>query len=102
MAISNSGSDASRLRVAALAGVALYALFLFATPFEHHDLSCELKTPDHCTACVASAVGADPQIPTAPGAGQLTDAGSAVPRDLAANSLMLVARSTGRSPPALV
>jgi len=102
VAISNSGSDASRLRVAALAGVALYALFLFATPFEHHDLSCELKTPEHCIACVVSAVGAGPPLVVVPGAGELVDAGSAVPRDPIANSFALVARTTGRSPPATV
>ena len=98
----SSGDASRRLRILALAGAAVYTLFLFAAPFEHHDLSCELKTPEHCTACVANAVGADPQIPAAPGARQLTDAGSAVPRDLIAHSLVLVARTTGRSPPALV
>ncbi len=37
-----------------LVALALFAAVLFATPFLHHDLSCHLKTPEHCTACVAS------------------------------------------------
>jgi hypothetical protein len=91
-----------RLRPLALVSAALYSLFLLATPFEHHDLSCELKTPEHCIACVVSAVGAGPPLVVVPGAGELVDAGSAVPRDPIANSFALVARTTGRSPPATV
>ena len=37
-----------------------YVLVLAASAFEHHDLVCHLKTPQHCTACTASQLGADP------------------------------------------
>jgi cytochrome c oxidase subunit 3 len=38
-------------------GVAIYALFLLTTQFEHHDLLCHLKTPQHCTSCTSSQLG---------------------------------------------
>ena len=90
---------ARRLRILACAGLALYALFLFVSPFEHDDFSCHLKTPQHCTACTSSLVGADPNGPVAPDASHLTDAGKAVSMLLVADGVVLAARSTGRSPP---
>lgn len=80
--------------------MAIYALFLVASPFEHHDLSCELKTPQHCTACTSTQLGSDTQIVLSPGAAQLADAGSAAPLVLLDEGTLLVLRSTGRSPPA--
>jgi hypothetical protein len=38
-------------------------VLLLVAPFEHHDFSCELKTPLHCTACASTSVGADPHTP---------------------------------------
>src|SRR5882672_8077706 len=67
-----------RWRRLAMTGLALYAIFLLTSQFEHHDLLCELKTPLHCTACTSSVVGSDPTAPAALGAWQLADAGSAV------------------------
>src|SRR5436190_78571 len=46
-----------RFRRFALLGVVLHTLFVAAAPFEHHDLICHLKTPQHCTACTSSPVG---------------------------------------------
>jgi hypothetical protein len=88
-----------RPRVLAFAGVAIYALFLVAAPFEHHDLLCEIKTPQHCTACMSSLVGADPNSPAVPGPWHLTDAGSAVSIQILATDTLLAVRSAGRSPP---
>jgi hypothetical protein len=88
-----------RLRLLACAGLALYALFLVASPFEHHDLSCELKTPQHCTACTSSLVGSDPDVPTTLDSSHLTDAGKAAPALFVADGVLLPARSSGRSPP---
>jgi len=88
------------LRWLALAGFAVYAIFLCAAPFEHHDLSCELKTPQHCTACTSSVLSASPDTPAVADAWQLVDAGRAVADDVRAESLLLSVRSTGRSPPA--
>jgi hypothetical protein len=83
----------------ALVGVALYALFLIASPFEHHDLQCELKTPQHCTSCTSTQLGSNPQTLLNPGVWHLADAGRAVGVDLLDKDTLLVVRSTGRSPP---
>ena len=92
-------SRSSSWRRATIAGLGLYALFAFATAFEHHDLSCELKTPQHCIACASSVVGSDPQPTPMLGAAQLADAGSALTRDFLYDGAVLSFRSTGRSPP---
>ena len=84
----------------ALVGVAIYALFVIASPFEHHDLSCELKTPQHCTSCASTQLGSDTHVILAPGAAQLADAGRASAFVLLDEGTLLVVRSTGRSPPA--
>jgi len=76
-----------------------YAIFLLCAPFEHHDLSCELKTPQHCTACTSSVLSSNPDLPSAPGVSHLADAGSAVSVDVRAESILLGVRTTGRSPP---
>ncbi len=86
-------------RPLALAVVALYAMLVCAAAFEHHDVSCELSTPQHCTACVSTAVGFDPGGVAQPGSFVLGDAGAAASGDIRAVSILLVVRSTGRSPP---
>jgi hypothetical protein len=86
----------------ALAVVALFAIFLCAAPFEHHDLSCELKTPQHCTSCAASLLGSNADSAAVPGASSLADLGRAATFDAHADSLLFADRSTGRSPPAAV
>ncbi len=83
-----------------LIGVALYALFLVTAPFEHHDLNCELKTPQHCTSCTSSQLGADPQQPAIFGRWRLADAGSAFAFVAASAGVLLPVKTTGRSPPA--
>ena len=88
-----------RLRFLAFAGLAIYALFLVASPFEHHDLSCELKTPEHCIACTSSLVGSDPDAPATLDSSHLADAGTAVSVLLLSDGVLLSAQSTGRSPP---
>jgi hypothetical protein len=95
--IPRGGSGLSRRL--ALVGTALYALFLIASPFEHHDLSCELKTPQHCTSCTSTQLGSDAPIAVAPGAAQLADAGRAASFIVLDEGTLLVVRSTGRSPP---
>jgi|SRR5579872_201380 len=80
-------------------GLALYAIFVLTTPFEHHDLQCELKTPLHCTACTSSVVGSDPHSLTVASTATLIDAGRAVVVQFVAESILLTVRSTGRSPP---
>jgi hypothetical protein len=85
----------------AAVGFALYAFFLLATPFLHHDLACELKNPQHCTACTSSVLGADPNPPVAPGASHLDDAGRLIAEQFLVEDLLLAVRTTGRSPPSV-
>jgi hypothetical protein len=84
----------------AAVGFAFYSVFLLTTPFLHHDLACELKAPQHCTACASSVLGADPNPPIAPGTSNLDDAGRLVAEQVLADDLLLTVRSSGRSPPA--
>ena len=99
MAMTRRG-NARLSRRLALVGMAIYAAFLVASPFEHHDLSCELKTPQHCTSCSSTQLGSDTQIALTPGAAQLADAGSAVSFVRLDTGTLLTVRTTGRSPPA--
>jgi hypothetical protein len=86
-------------RRSVMVAATLYAVFLLCAPFEHHDLSCELKTPQHCTACASSVLSSNPDLPSVAGIWHLAFAGSAVPVDIRAESILLGVRTTGRSPP---
>jgi len=88
-----------RSRRMALIGAALYAVVLLMAPFEHHDLVCHIKTPQHCTSCSASLVGSDPHAPAILQP-QLSDAGRAMACLTLAESALFAVRSPGRSPPA--
>jgi hypothetical protein len=88
-----------RFKAFARAGVALFALFLVVALFEHHDIACHLKTPQHCTACTSSIVGSDPGAAIAARICCLMDAGRAVADQLLADGVLLAVRTTGRSPP---
>lgn len=79
--------------------MALYALFLVTSEFEHHDLQCELRTPLHCTACAASALGSNLENIAVVGVWQLADAGSAVTDLVISHGCLLGVRSNGRAPP---
>jgi hypothetical protein len=93
--------SAQRRRLAIL-WLAVYAVFLAATPFAHHDLLCELKTPLHCTACASSVVGSDPARSALVGSWTLTDFGFALTLELTTHGILLPVRSLGRSPPAFI
>ncbi len=82
-----------------LAGLTLHALFLFASPFAHHDVVCHLKTPQHCASCTASPLGAAPAAPAPVGSWLLADAGCALTALPSISGALLTVRSTGRSPP---
>ena len=77
----------------------IYLLVLAASAFEHHDFVCHLKTPQHCTACTASQLGADPPALAADAGSSSNDAGSAMALHADAIGALLTAPSTGRSPP---
>jgi hypothetical protein len=88
-------------RFLTLAGLALYGFVLVAAPFEHHDLICHLKTPQHCTSCSSSQLGSDPHTLPSLDASHMKDAGSAAPFDQTIEGALLAVRTTGRSPPRL-
>jgi hypothetical protein len=89
-----------RIRRFALLGVLLHTLFVTAAPFEHHDLICHLKTPQHCTSCTSSPVGSSAEALSTPGAAVLRDAGSTAAFDPISESALLAVSNSGRSPPA--
>ena len=89
-----------RIRRFALLGVVLHTLFVAAAPFEHHDLICHLKTPQHCTSCTSSPVGSSAETHSTPGAAVLSDAGSAAASASVSETTLAAATSSGRSPPA--
>ena len=90
------------VRRSKILGVALYAVFLVTAPFEHHDLLCHLKTPQHCTSCSSSQLGSDPHTPHILGAVHLADAGCAVSFQPLIEATLLAVPSSGRSPPAVL
>jgi len=89
----------ARLRRLALLGVVLHTLFLATVDFEHHDLLCHFKTPQHCTSCALSPLGSEPRTTTTSGACCLTDAGQIVALHIASESVLLPVRTRDRSPP---
>jgi hypothetical protein len=80
-------------------GTALYAAMLVMASFEHHDIACHFKNPQHCTACTASQIGTGPHTSATPGTSQLSDAGDAASFKPLCEGVLLAYRSTGRSPP---
>jgi hypothetical protein len=89
----------ARLKRLALLGVVIHTLFLATVDFEHHDLLCHFKTPQHCTSCALSPIGSEPRTSASPGAGWLTDAGGIIARHFAVDSVLLPVRTRDRSPP---
>jgi hypothetical protein len=79
--------------------VALYALCLVVAQFEHHDLLCHLKTPQHCTSCASTQLGTDTAAPVSFGTLRLADVGSAIQVQIHSESVLLARSSSGRSPP---
>ena len=88
-----------RLPLIALVGVGFHILFLTAAPFEHHDLICHLKTPQHCTSCASNPLGSESRISAPPGACRLADAGRIFALDALPEGALLAVSSYGRSPP---
>jgi hypothetical protein len=81
-------------------GVGCYLLALAVAPLLHHDLECHVKSPTHCTACMAS----PPGLCSAPGAPldgtPLHDAGSVEAARAKAPAPTFAVDAPGRSPPA--
>ena len=94
---SRSGPD--RRRLLTVVGAAIYAVFLVSAAFGHHDILCHLRNPQHCTACAASQLGSDPQALAVRITSGLFYAGRAITTHVIVGGLLVVVRSTGRSPP---
>ena len=88
-------------RIALLAAV-FYIVVDVVAPFEHHDLVCHLKTPEHCTACASSPVGTSPRTPSGSSSVTLLDVGATVTWLPRIESALLTVRTTGRSPPSTI
>lgn len=85
-------------RVTALA-LALYAVFLVTAQFEHHDLACHLKTPQHCASCASSLPSSDPHALVPFDTCNLADAGRLVVFQSLSEGALFAIQSSGRSPP---
>jgi hypothetical protein len=86
-------------QVAVLTAV-LCAFVDIASPFEHHDLVCHLKTPAHCTACASSPASTSPTAVAGATTVALADLGAAVTRLPPIHDIRLAIRASGRAPPA--
>ena len=93
------GPSVGRARLLIVVGLALYATVLILSPFEHHDLACHLKTPQHCSSCASSQLGSDVLTLVPPRTSHLSDAGSAATLDQILEGTLLAVRTNGRSPP---
>jgi hypothetical protein len=88
-----------RFRQFALAVLALFVLAGSIAQFEHHDIACHLKTPQHCAACAGNPPGADPHAPSLLDRIALADAGNALTEPSILIGTQLAVRRSGRAPP---
>ena len=88
------------MRILKWLGLALYATVLVLAPFQHHDIECHIKNPQHCTACSSIQASTDPAAVTGVPMAQLVDLGWAVFSYGTAKNVVLAAEVNGRSPPA--
>jgi hypothetical protein len=98
MEVMESSTREQPLGRIALLAVLLHLLVFVIAPFEHHDLLCHLKTPQHCTACASNPVGTDAGA-VVPGEVRLADAGSTVAQQVVLRGALLAVQTSGRSPP---
>ena len=92
---------ARRFQRATWLAAALHVLLLGVGSFEHHDLICHLKTPQHCVACASNPLASESRISTAPGACGLVDAGQIFAHHVLSEGALLAVGTNGRSPPSL-
>ena len=80
--------------------LAVYAVLLAANPLLHHDVSCHLKSPTHCTSCTASpwASRIESGVPLV--SEPLPDAGRVVAAGPTSVRVAFRLAPAGRSPPA--
>src|SRR3954467_8666360 len=95
--IMNRGTVTERLRRGARTAVLVYAFVLALAPFEHHDLLCHLKTPQHCGSCASNPAGLPSPAPAVLDGHQFSDAGRTFATVPTGRDVLLVSSSSGRS-----
>jgi hypothetical protein len=90
----------SPARVTLWLSVAVYVLFLVASPWLHHDTECHVKTPSHCGACMASPLGLGAAVAAAVNAFHLPDAGDVKAISVSVHERIFAVDTPGRAPPA--
>jgi hypothetical protein len=93
-------SDVRRDRGLILLALALFTLLVSVSPLLHHDIACHLKTPTHCTACLASPPASRIERTAGPEAWTLQQAERIETLRQDPVDLADVIRTPGRSPPA--
>lgn len=93
-------SDVRRNRGLIFLALALFTLLVSVSPLLHHDLACHLKTPTHCTACLASPPASRIERAAGPECWTLRRAERVEGLCQDAVDLADVVRTPGRSPPA--
>ena len=81
-------------------GLGCYLLALGLTPSLHHDIDCHVKSPTHCTACMASPPGLCAAAGVPLDATPLHDAGRVEAARASAPVPSLAVATPGRAPPA--
>jgi hypothetical protein len=84
---------------------ALLATYVFCAallPITHHDLACHLKSPKHCTTCLAAVSGDSVPDTAALDRAPMRDAGRATTTDVVDRQQALESTSSGRAPPSLI
>ena len=82
-----------------LAGLLLQGLVLSATPFQHHDLECHLRSATHCTACVATPLASRVERASGPDATQLLLTGRLLTHHESAPRVYDRSPTSSRGPP---
>jgi hypothetical protein len=81
-------------------GLGCYLLALSVAPLLHHDLECHVKSPTHCSACMASPPGLCSAAGASLDATRFHDAGRVEAAGAAAPASSFAVDTPGRSPPA--
>ena len=80
--------------------LAIYIVSAALVPLSHHDVSCHLKTPSHCTTCLTTLSGEVEPHAASLDVWTLADAGRADVSERGAVDSAYVCSASGRAPPA--
>jgi hypothetical protein len=80
--------------------LAVYVLSAALLPLTPHDLACHIKSPKHCTTCLAAVSGETVPAGTDLDDTPMRDAGRATISDVVDRHQAPVSTASGRAPPA--